>query len=166
MDTCVARRSYKVTSAPLCVCLPCQTFSKNWRIVFSLNFSMNVRFYWSSKLMEVDFSRKFSLVQFWAKRVKSCSKLEFFKIWNFILLLIFLRKSHVRQNFLFWSYGSKCSWSIKFQDSLEIFKCNIVWKKAGIKLIFCILWTSIFSISWLYLFWWLWLGMSAHVQST
>ena len=56
-----------------------------------------------------------------------------------LLIFYFPLQSLCLAQFMFWNYQSKCSWSIRLQDS---WKCNISRKYWGIKLIFC-LWINV-----------------------
>lgn len=51
---------------------------------------MNIRFYDSSKLTELDFLRKLLLVQFWAKNAENDPEMVFFTIFESFYGWIFL----------------------------------------------------------------------------
>ena len=117
LDPRVSWRFYKIC---LSVCLSVYPFT-NFLRIGSLSFfifCINVRFY-ELKLTELDFSRKFSLAQFQAKRTINCPENIFCMIWKIlllnisgkyikwktILLLIFPREPYIWQNSGSWDMG-------------------------------------------------------------
>ena len=81
------------------------------------------------------FPRKFIIPQIWIKKAQNGPKTRLFRIlWKLQNIVIGISPPIPRMaKFWFYSYGSKCCWPIKLQDSL---KCIIPRKKWTTKFIF------------------------------
>ena len=107
------------------VCLSVQYFSQKW-VIFSFWFFCAMLDNWNiKKQTEICFSRKIQFCPGLGKR----AKIGFFDFWKNIVTDISPPIPYSAKLWL-WSYGPKCYWPIKFQDSL---KCNISRKKLPLK---------------------------------